>query len=103
MNPVFMPSAPSSVRSDFGLERDLAVLDRLEHDIGRHDLGQRRRMPRQIDVMRIEHLVGRRLIEQQRLRLGASGRGQRGKHERQQNCDVRQGAHEKPRRSITVQ
>ncbi len=41
----------------FLIERELAFLDGLERQIGRHDLGQRRRMPLIVEVLGVEDLA----------------------------------------------
>ena len=66
--------------ADLGFERDFALLDRLEHDVGRHDLGEGGRVPLVILVLRVEDLPIPR-IEQERWSRERRGRGQH-----QQDC-----------------
>ncbi len=42
------------------LERELALFDGLEREVGRHDLGERRRMPLIVGVLGVEYLPVRR-------------------------------------------
>ena len=46
------------------LQGDLLGLERVEHQVGRHQLGQRGRLDRAVDVLLRQHLVGRD-VEQQ--------------------------------------
>ena len=52
-----------------GIERDAAVLDGFERDIGRHQLGHRCGIPGIGRVIRLQHLSGIGFDDQQRFRL----------------------------------
>jgi hypothetical protein len=81
------PLRSLQARSDTGdllLERELLVADGVEHQVGRHQLGQRRRVGLRVGVARGQHLVAGQ-VEQDvlarrdlgRLRqLGVRGQGQ---------------------------
>ena len=63
------------------VEGNLAMLDRLEHDVERHHLGERGRVQPRIGVAFVQHLSGSRVHHQRGVGRGERGRtGQRQGH-----------------------
>ena len=54
--------------ADLGVQRQLAFLDRLEGDVGRHDLGERGRMPLVVVVLGVEDSPSAGIEQQRRPR-----------------------------------
>jgi hypothetical protein len=67
-----------------GIERNPSFLDRLERDIGRHQLGHRSRIPGVGRVFRLQYLSGIGFDHQQRFRMR---KARRGKDERRDKDD----------------
>ncbi len=63
-----------AARSFYGIETDAALLYGGEGDVGRHELGQRGRMPGLAALLVIKNLAGAQIDEQHRVGTGRYNR-----------------------------
>ena len=74
---------------DLGIQRDLAVTDRLEGDVKRHHLGQRGRMQPGVGITRMQNLARARIHDHGRI-------GRRSHRQRAQDADPDCGEDNQP-------